>query len=193
MTSCSVTSFRKVISEISGSFCTDSNSEKSDTLFSSGRPSKASKHSLDSNIRSDDGIITSGLPSVSKRFELFKFAFVQTSWQHIRTLFRVWKDSSIPVHPSGRRDNIVRTPSMSRRFELFKVTSTQTSWQHVRTLFRVREDSNVLVHPSGRCGNTFRTLVRVRGELGFLSQTRIWEDSCICPDNRSTPSGHHLW
>jgi hypothetical protein len=84
-----------------------------------------------------------------------------------------------------------RLPSVSRRFKPFKVASVRTSWQHVLMLFRVREDSNIPVHLSSRHGNTVRMPIRVQGELGFPSQTRIWEDSCIRPDDRSTPSGCH--
>jgi hypothetical protein len=58
-------------------------------------------------------------------------------------------------------------------------------------LFRVREDSSVPVHPSGQRGNTVRMPVRVRGELGFPLQTRIWEDNFIRLDDRSTPYGCH--
>jgi hypothetical protein len=70
--------------------------------------------------------------------------------------------------------------------------------------------------PSGRRGNTIRTPFSVRVEIGFLSQTRIWEDTCKpsgrcgvpvrmlflvrqvvqqkCnrPDARATPSGRGL-
>jgi len=113
------------------------------SLFPSRRPSKASRRLSVSNIRPDDVAI-----------------------------------------PFGR-------PSMSRRFELFKLASVRTSQQHVQTLFRVREDSSILVHPFGRRGHTVRTLVKVQGELGFPSQTLIWEDNCILSDDRSTPSGRH--
>jgi hypothetical protein len=60
-----------------------------------------------------------------------------------------------------------------------------------RMLFRVRKDFSVLVHPSGRRGYTVRTPARARGELGFPSQTQIWEDSCIRPNVRSTLSGRY--
>jgi len=49
-------------------------------------------------------------------------------------------------------------PSVSRSFELFKVASVRTFQQLVRTL------------------------VSVRQEIGFPSQTERWEDSCIHPD-----------
>jgi hypothetical protein len=62
-----------------------------------------------------------------------------------------------------------RRPSVSRSFEQFKVTSVCTSLQHVRTLISVRQ------------------------EIRFPSQTQIWEDSCICPDDRATPSGRYPW
>jgi len=84
-------------------FCANFNSEKSDSLFPSER-------SLVSNIHPNDVAIPSELPSMSIRFEQFKVAFVRTSWQHIRMLFRVREESSIPVHPSGRRGNTVWTP-----------------------------------------------------------------------------------
>jgi hypothetical protein len=41
------------------------------------------------------------------------------------------------------------------------------SWQYVRTLFRVRQ------------------------KLGFPLQTRIWEDSCIRPDDMATLFGRN--
>jgi len=56
-------------------------------------------------------------------------------------------------------------PSVSRRFEQFKVASIRMSWQHVLTLIRVRK------------------------VIGFPSQTLIWEDNCIGPDDNATPSG----
>jgi len=121
-------------------FCADSNSEMLDPLFPFGRPSKTSEPLSVSNIRLDDLAIPSKPPSVSRSF---KVAFVRTSWQHVRTLFRVREVSNVPIHPSGRRDN------------------------------------------------TVQTLVRVRGELGFPLQKQIWEDSYICPDVRSTPSGRY--
>jgi hypothetical protein len=46
---------------------------------------------------------------VSRSFELLKVAFVQTLWQIVQPLFRVREESNIQVHPSGRRDNTVRT------------------------------------------------------------------------------------
>jgi hypothetical protein len=115
-------------------FCADSNSKSSNPLFPSGRPCKRSRRSSVSNICLDNMAIPSELPLVSRSFEQFKVA-------------------------------------------------------SVRTLFRVREDSSVLVHPSGRRGNTIRMPVRIRGELGLLSQTRIRKDNCIRPDDKSTPSG----
>jgi hypothetical protein len=145
MTSCSVTSFKRAISEILEIFYVDSNSEKSDPLFPAWRPSKASGRSSVSNIHLDDVVIPSGLPS------------------------------------------------MSRRFELFRLASVRTSWQHVWMLFRVREDYSASVHPSGRRGYTVRTPVRVRGELGFPSQTQMWEDSCNRLDDKSTPFEHYPW
>jgi len=108
MTSCSVTSFQKAILEILGRFCANSNSKKSDPLFSSRQPSKAFGRSLVSNIRPDDVAIPSGLPSMSRSFKQFKVASVRTSWKHVQTLYRVQVDYSVSVHPSGRRGNTVR-------------------------------------------------------------------------------------
>jgi len=56
-------------------------------------------------------------------------------------------------------------PNQCQEVEQFTVTSVRTSWKHVRTHFRVQE------------------------ELGFPSQTRIWEDSCNRLDDRATQSG----
>jgi hypothetical protein len=39
------------------------------------------------------------------------------------------------------------------------------------------------VHPSGRRSYYVRALVRARGELGFPSQTQIWEDNYNRPDD----------
>jgi hypothetical protein len=136
----SVTSMRKAILKVPGRFCADSNSEKSNPKIPSRRPCLESGCSSISNINSDDVAILSGHPSVSRSFKQFKLASVWTSWQYVRTLFRVREDFSVPVHSSRQRGYTVRTP------------------------------------------------VRARGELGFPSQTQIWEDSCIRPDIRSTPS-----
>jgi hypothetical protein len=38
-----------------------------------------------------------------------RFATVQMTWQHVRTLFKVREDTSVQVHPSGRRGYIVQT------------------------------------------------------------------------------------
>jgi hypothetical protein len=92
---------------VQGRFYTDSNSEKSDPLFQSGRPSKMSGCSSVNNIRPNDVAIPSRLPSMSRSFEQFKVASVRTSWQHVWTLFRVREESSIPMHLSGRRGNTV--------------------------------------------------------------------------------------
>jgi hypothetical protein len=91
---------------------------------------------------------------------------------------------SNPKHPSGRPSitfgrSSVRNihlddvaiqfghPSVSGSFELFKVTTFRMSQQHVRTLISVRQ------------------------EIGFPSQTQIWEDTCIRLDVRSTTSGRY--
>jgi hypothetical protein len=116
MTSCSVTCFKKAISEISRRFCADSTSEKSDPLFLSGQLSKVSGRSSVSNIRPDDMAIPFGLLLVSRSFEQFKVAFFQTSWKHARTLFRVQEDSNVPVHPSGQRGNTVRMSELEENY-----------------------------------------------------------------------------
>jgi hypothetical protein len=71
--------FRKVVQDAQRRFCTDSNSEKSDPKFSSGRP-----------------IHAFGRPPVSRRFEQFKVASIQMSWQHIQTLIRVQQVIDFP-------------------------------------------------------------------------------------------------
>jgi hypothetical protein len=109
MTSCSVTSFKNAISEIPWRFYADFNSEKSDPLFPPERPSKKFGRSSVSNIHPNDVAIPSRRPLVSRSFEQFKFAYVQTSWQYVRKLFRVREDSSSPMHPSGRRGYTVWT------------------------------------------------------------------------------------
>jgi len=106
----SVTSFKKAISSVQGRFCADSNSEKSDPKLLSGQPSITSGHFSVSNIRPDDVAKPSGRPSVSRSFEQFKFAYVRTSWQHVRMLFRVLEESYFQVHSSGQRGNTVRMP-----------------------------------------------------------------------------------
>jgi hypothetical protein len=68
--------------------------------------------------------------------------------------------SGQPKHTSGH-------PLVSRKYEQFKVASIQTSWQHIWTLIRVRQ------------------------EIGFPSQTHLWEDSCIRLDDRATLSGRY--
>jgi hypothetical protein len=84
--------------------------QKLNPLFSSERPSKTSGRSSVNHIRLDDVGIPFRLPSMSRSFKQFKVASVWTSWQHIRTPFRVREDSSVPMHPSGRRGNTIRTP-----------------------------------------------------------------------------------
>jgi len=66
--------------------------------------------------------------------------------------------------PSGLPSHAFGRPSVSRRFEQFKVKSVWMSWQHVRTLIEVQQ------------------------VIRFPSQTRIWEDNCIRPNVRATPS-----
>jgi hypothetical protein len=93
--------------------------QMSDPLFLSGRPSNASRRSSINNIHPDDVAIPSGLSSVSRSFTQFKVASIHTSWQHIRTLFRVPEESSLQVHPSGRRGNTFRTPVSVRQVKGF--------------------------------------------------------------------------
>jgi hypothetical protein len=68
--------------------------------------------------------------------------------------------------PSFRPNGPVIRPDthQCQEVEQLKVASVRTSWQHIRMHFKVRE------------------------ELGFPSQTRIWEDSCIRLNDRATPS-----
>jgi hypothetical protein len=53
MTSCKCHKLQEAISSIQGRFCAESNSEKSDPMFPSGRPSKVSGCSSVSNIYSE--------------------------------------------------------------------------------------------------------------------------------------------
>jgi hypothetical protein len=86
--------------------------------------------------------------------------------------FKMFKEDSMQIPTQRSRiprfclDGPVMRPDahQCQEAEQFNVASVWMSWQHVRTHFRVRE------------------------ELGFPSQTRIWEDSCICPDDRATLS-----
>jgi len=79
----SVTSIKKVISEVLGRFCANSNSEKLDPKISF--PCLEFGRYSVSKISTNDLAIPSGHPSVSRSFEQFKFAYVQTSWQHVQT------------------------------------------------------------------------------------------------------------
>jgi hypothetical protein len=101
MTSFNVTSFKKVISKFEEDSVQIPTQQKSDPLFLSGRPSKASGCSSINNIRPDDVAMPSGLPSVSRSFKQFKVPSIRTSWQHTRTLFRVSEESKVQVHPFG--------------------------------------------------------------------------------------------
>jgi hypothetical protein len=77
-----------------------------------------------SNIHLDDENCPSGLPSVSRSFELFQIASIQTSQQHIRMPFNVrqvkgfpfqtqiWEDS---CKPSRRCGYSVQTLSLIRQ------------------------------------------------------------------------------
>jgi hypothetical protein len=98
---------------------------------------------------------------------LFQSLHFRKVVQDVKRRFRVDSNSekSDPKIPFGRPSHASGRPSVSRKFEQFKVASIRTSWQHVRTNIRVRQ------------------------EIRFSSQTRIWEDSCIRPDVKATPSG----
>jgi hypothetical protein len=106
----SVASFKKAISSVQGRFCANSNSEKSDPKLLSEQPSITSERSSVSNICPDDVAKLSRSPLVSRSFELFKFAYVRTSWQHVWMLFRVPEEFYFQVHPSGQRGNTAQTP-----------------------------------------------------------------------------------
>jgi hypothetical protein len=119
MTSFCVTSFKKVILEFKEDSVQIPTQQKSDPLFPSRQPSKASRRSSVSNICPDDVAIPSGLPSVSRSFTQFKVASIHMSLQNIRTLFRVLEESSVQVHPSRRRGNTFRTPISVRQVKGF--------------------------------------------------------------------------
>jgi hypothetical protein len=130
-------------------------------VFPSGRSSI-------SNICPDDENFPSGCSSVSRNFKLFKIASVRTWWQIVWTLLRVQEESSVQVHPSGRRGNTVQMP--------FRV------WQAIGFLSQTQiwEDS---CKPSGQCGVSVRTLSLVR---------QVVQQKCNRPDARETPSGRGL-
>jgi hypothetical protein len=162
MTNCSVTSFKKDVSEISERFCADSNSEKLDPLFQSRRSSV-------SNIRPDDMTIPSRRLSVSRSFEQFKVASVRTSWQHVRTLFKVREKFNVQVHPSGWCGNTVRTPIKVRRKLVFHcrhgyrktVASVRTTSLHRPNTILDKARHRKKLQLSRRQGNTIRTLVLI--------------------------------
>jgi hypothetical protein len=83
MTSYNVTSFKKAISKVSGRFCANSNSEKSDPKFPSGRP------------------------SVSRRFSVLQCTSARTSWQHVRTHIRVRQVIGFPSQTHFWEDNYI--------------------------------------------------------------------------------------
>jgi hypothetical protein len=138
MTSCSVTSFKKAISSVQGRLCSISKSEQLNPKlpYMSGRGGN--------NVRT---------PSVSRSFEQCKVATVRTTWQHVRTLFRVREDSSIQVHPSRQRGYTVRT--------LVRVR-VQIGF-HVQTQIGKQQ-------PSGRKGNTVLMVFRFLGRFLHTSQ-----------------------
>lgn len=72
-------------------------------VFLSGRSSV-------SNIHPNNVAIPSKLPSMSRTFEQHKLAYVWTSWQHVRMLFRVREDFSILVYPSEQRGYSIQMP-----------------------------------------------------------------------------------
>jgi len=139
MTSCSVTSFKKAILEIPGRFCADSNSEKSNPLFLSRRPSKASGRSSVNNIRPNDVALPFGLSSVSicpdvmvtrpdalqssRRIHRLS-ASVRTTWQYrpdtsqsLRRIRFSFADTDMgrQLRLSGRQVYTIRTPSLIRQ------------------------------------------------------------------------------
>jgi hypothetical protein len=118
--------FTSTISSVQGRFCVDSNSEKSNPIFPSGRPSKVSTRSSVSNICLDDVAIPSGVPSMSWRFKQFKFAYVWMSWQRVRTLFRVPEESYVQMHQSKWCGNTVRAPASVRQVKRFP---SQCIWE----------------------------------------------------------------
>jgi predicted RNA-binding protein YlqC (UPF0109 family) len=69
---------------------------------------------------------------------LFKLASIQTSQQHVRTLFRVHEESSFQVHPSGRHSV----------FDRKRISFVDT-------------DMGRQLQPSGRLVYTVRTLVLI--------------------------------
>jgi hypothetical protein len=56
-----------------------------------------------------------------------------------------------------------------------------------------QEESSIQVHPSGQRGNIIRKPVSVWQVKGFPLQTKIWEDSCNHPDDKSTLSRSKTW
>jgi hypothetical protein len=103
---------------IQGRFCADSNSEKSNILFPSGRLSKASRRSSLSNICPDDVVILSRHPSASRTFEQFKVASVRMSWQHVCMLIRVQQVIEFPSQTHIWEDIYIRPDdraTLSRR------------------------------------------------------------------------------
>jgi hypothetical protein len=85
MTSYSVTIFKKAIPEVPKRLCADSNSEKSDPLFSSGRPSYASERPsvsssriVQDSIRSD---IIATCPDALHSSRSFQLSFADTEWE----------------------------------------------------------------------------------------------------------------
>jgi hypothetical protein len=100
---------------------------------------------------------------------------IQKSSRRFCTVYKLEKLD--PFQPSGRRDipfgrptvqsiirpndeNFLSGPSfVSRSFELLQLASLRTFQQHIRTPLSVLLD------------------------MGFLSKTQIWEDSCNRPDD----------
>jgi len=115
-------------------------SEKSNPLFLSGRPNK-----------------TFGRPSVFRRFKQFKVESVWTSWQHVRTLFRVWQKLGFPLQTCIWEDSCIRPDD--------KATLSKTSPYYGK---RRGEE----LQPFGRQGNTVRTLGQHRSDIRATSSGR---------------------
>jgi hypothetical protein len=80
MTSFSVTSFKKAISNFQEDFVQIPTQKKSDPCF-----------------RSDDPVMRPNAHQCQEASEQLQFASVRTSWQDVRTLFRVREDFSFPL------------------------------------------------------------------------------------------------
>jgi len=86
-----------------GRFCVDPSQKILILCFHPEYVVFSSRCSLVSNIRPDNVAIPSRLPSVLRSFEQLKVASVQTSWQHVRLLFRIREDFCVLVYLFGQR------------------------------------------------------------------------------------------